>query len=143
MPLADQLVFQVLDDVAALAVELQYAASGGHHFHGLADVVVVAHPVGTLLVGHEQLERLDPHLQGLGQALQDGWAVLQDEVEAEVHHRAAFYFLPGAVDGVRQGLIALQVVGAKGDQGGKPGHGGRPGPHGIVVVAVQVHVAVN
>ena len=45
----DELVLEVLDDVAALAVELQHAAAAGGQLHGLADVVVVAHPAGRFL----------------------------------------------------------------------------------------------
>ena len=143
MPLGQQLVLQVLDDVAALTVELEYAAAPGHHFHRLADIVVVAHPVGPLLVGHKHLVGLDAHFQSLGQAVQDVGPVLQDEVEAEVGEGSPLDFLAGAVDGFGQGFIALQVVGAERDQGGQAGMGGGQRPQGIVVVAVQVDVAVN
>ena len=56
MAVSDEFVLQVLDDVAALAVELEHASGPGNHLHGLADVVIVAHPAGALLVGHEHLE---------------------------------------------------------------------------------------
>ena len=42
-----------------------------------------------------------------------------------------------------QGLVALQVVGAEGDQCGQPGVGRSQRTQRIVVVAVQVYVAVN
>ena len=44
--LGDELVLQILDDIAALAVQLQHPAGPGHHLHGAADVIVVAHPAG-------------------------------------------------------------------------------------------------
>ena len=64
-------------------------------------------------------------------------------MEGKVGNCRAFNFLAAAVDGLGQGFIALQVVGAEGDQGGQAGVGGGQRPQGVVVVAVQVNVAVN
>ena len=79
----------------------------------------------------------------MGQAVQDAGPVLQDEVEGKVGDGGALHLLAAAVDGLGQGLVALQVVGAEGDQGGQSGVGGGQGSQRIVVVAVQVDMAVN
>ena len=110
MTLGDELVLQVLDDIAALAVKLEDPTTFGHQLHGLADVVVIAHPGRPLLVGHEHLVRLDAHVQRLREPLQDVGAVLKDEVEPEVHHRRVLDLLPGAVDGVREGLLGVEII---------------------------------
>ena len=139
----DELVLEVLDDVAALAVELQHAARAGDPLHGLADVVVVAHPAGALLVGHEHLEGLEPHLHGLGQGAQDGGAVLQDEMEAEVHDGRGVDLLADAIAGLHQCLIAVEGVVGEGDERGHACVCCGPGAEGVVVVAVEVDVGVD
>ena len=139
----DELVLQVLDDVAALAVELQHSAAPSDHLHGLADVVVVAHPARPLLVGHEHLERLETQIHGLGQGAQDGWAVLEDEVEPEVHHRRGVDLLADSVAGLHQCLIAVEGVVGKWDERGHAGVGGGPSAQSVVVVTIEVDVGVD
>ena len=143
MAFADELVFKVLDDVAAFTVQLQHAASAPDHVHGLADVVIVAHAAGALFVGHEHLERLDAEVDGIGEAGQDAGPVLQDEMEGKVREGALLDGLAGAVRGLGQGLVAVELVGAEGDQRGEAGMGGGEGTQGIVIMAVEVDVAVD
>ena len=68
---------------------------------------------------------------------------MQDEVEAEIHHRRGVYFLADAVAGLRQGLVALQGVVAEGNESGHPRVGRCQRAQSVVVVAVEMHVRVN
>jgi hypothetical protein len=60
----DGLVLEVAEDVAVLAVELADAAQPAQDVHGLGDELVGDHALGPLLVGHEELEGGDAHLEG-------------------------------------------------------------------------------
>ena len=141
--LADELVLEIVDDVAAFAVELDDAAALGDGLHNLADEVVGAHADLVLLVGHEHLEGGDAHFQGLGEALEDVGAVVEDVVEGEVDHGGGLDFLAVAVDGGGEGLFGLNVVGAEGQEGGEAGMGGGDGAELVGVAAVEVDVTVD
>ena len=141
--LAKKLVFEVFDDVAALAVKLQDTPAAAHQVHRLADVVVVAHSPGALLVGHEHLVGLHAQIDSIRESGKDAGPVLQDEVEGKVGESGSLYSFAGAVDSLGQRLVALQLVGAKGHQRGQAGVGGGQRAQGIVVVPVQVNVAVD
>ena len=143
MAFGHELVLEVFDDVAAFAMELKDAAATAHQVHRLADVVVVAHPTGTFLVGHEHFEGLDAEVDGLGQTGQNAGPVLQDEMEGEVCQSGLFDGFASAMDGLRQCLVALQPVGAERYQGGQAGAGSGQRAQGVVVVPVQVDVAVD
>ena len=48
-----------------------------------------------------------------------------------------------AVDGLRQGLIPFQIIGAERDQSGEAGESGGPATKGVVVVPIQVDVGID
>ena len=141
-PGGDGLVLEVIEDVAVLAMQLADPAQRREPLHHLSDEVVRAHALWPLLVRHEDLVGRHPHLEGLGQALEDVGLVVEDEVEAEVEHRGLARLVREPLGGLGEGLAV--VVFREGDQGGEPGMRRRQGPRAPVVVhRAQVDVAVD
>ena len=64
-------------------------------------------------------------------------------MEGEVGEGALLNGFAGAVGGLGQSLVALELVGSEGDQRGEAGVGGGQGAQGVVIVPVEVDVAVD
>ncbi len=105
--LGDRLVLEVAEHVAVLAVQLAEAAELRELFHRLGDELVGHHPVATLLVGHEELDRRDAHAERFGDALEDVRLVVEDEVEAEVQDGQRLSLLTEPRGRLGQGLARL------------------------------------
>ena len=64
-------------------------------------------------------------------------------MKGEIGEGALLHGFAGAMRRLGQGLVALQLVSAEGDQSGQPGMGGGQRTQRVVVVPVQMDVAVD
>jgi len=134
----------MVEDVAVLAVELADAAQRRDALHDLGDELVRAHAARPPLVGHEDLVGGHALLEGLREAVEDIGLVVQDEVEAEIHHRLLGGLVAQALERLGQRLPGLVVVLHEREQSRQPSvrGGHRPGVP-IVVDRAEMHVAVD